>query len=88
MPVSRSPGGNPREENNEDLPTGSRHTAQSQSGVTTRGRAVVEKMESENNSNRHPSASECRRDQPDHGADRDNLSLLITQALGESTGLS
>lgn len=85
MPASRNPGGNPREENNEDLPTGSRPTAQSQSGVTTRGRAVVESREPDNNSTRQSATGESRRDRPDNGADRDNLALLITQALGEST---
>lgn len=45
MPVSRSPGGNLREEANDDLPSGSRPSSFSQSGITTRGRAMADRVE-------------------------------------------
>lgn len=85
MPVSRSPGDNPKEEANDDLPSGSRPSSFSQSGITTRGRAMADKGEAEKNANRQQSSAESRIGRQDTGADNNNLALLITQALGDAT---
>lgn len=85
MPGSRCPGKNPREEANDDLRSGSRPSSFSQSGITTRGIAMADRVEAEKNANRQQSSDESRIGRQDTSADSNNLALLITQALGDAT---
>lgn len=84
MPVNRSSNQTPIGEPNDNLPS-VRPTPSSQSGIITRGRAQVERMETDRNSTGQPAGSQVPGGSQDTSSEMNSLALTISQALGDAS---
>lgn len=85
MAVNRSPNKTPIGEPNDNLPSVSRPTPSSQSGIITRGRAQVDRMETDRNSAGQPAGSQVPGGSQDTSSEMNSLALTISQALGDAS---